>query len=175
MSFHVKWSFLLRVSALKTILWLQFHGFWSSKKEGRKGVKKKWARKWNIFLRCILLEVTWLFGMTCCVFRLCQCGHIWHGIQQSTSQRLEALQHHYRSRSQQQQYIPYLTIFKKCFPQCFNVFLIFFVNMTVFPAVHAGTRTAVYYLTKDSFITQDRNGQDEATFQKGPCINNVNT
>jgi equilibrative nucleoside transporter 1/2/3 len=33
--------------------------------------------------------------------------------------------------------IPYWPVFKKCFPQCFNVFFTFFVTLTIFPAVHA--------------------------------------
>nr|CAG4643995.1 EOG090X076T [Lepidurus arcticus] len=32
---------------------------------------------------------------------------------------------------------PYWFVFKKCFPQCFNVFMVFFVSLAVFPAVHA--------------------------------------
>jgi equilibrative nucleoside transporter 1/2/3 len=34
--------------------------------------------------------------------------------------------------------IPYWSVFKKCFPQCFNVFFTFFVTLTIFPAIHAG-------------------------------------
>lgn len=30
---------------------------------------------------------------------------------------------------------PYWTIFKQCFPQLFNIFFIFFVTLTVFPAI----------------------------------------
>ena len=37
--------------------------------------------------------------------------------------------------------MPYRTIFKKCFPQCFNVFLTYFVTLTIFPAVLAGSQT----------------------------------
>lgn len=32
---------------------------------------------------------------------------------------------------------PYWTIFKQAFPQLFNVFLIFFVTLSVFPAIHS--------------------------------------
>lgn len=32
---------------------------------------------------------------------------------------------------------PYWKIFKQAFPQLFNVFLIFFVTLSVFPAVHS--------------------------------------
>eukprot|EP00095_Tigriopus_kingsejongensis_P011399 maker-scaffold68_size422247-snap-gene-3.19 protein:Tk11399 transcript:maker-scaffold68_size422247-snap-gene-3.19-mRNA-1 annotation:"hypothetical protein DAPPUDRAFT_300160" len=33
--------------------------------------------------------------------------------------------------------IPYWNLFKKCFPQCFNVFFTFFVTLTIFPAMYA--------------------------------------
>jgi hypothetical protein len=33
---------------------------------------------------------------------------------------------------------PYWMIFKKCFPQCLNVFLVFFVTLSIFPAVYSG-------------------------------------
>nr|CAH0099039.1 unnamed protein product [Daphnia galeata] len=32
---------------------------------------------------------------------------------------------------------PYWMIFKKCFPQCLNVFLVFFVTLSIFPAVYS--------------------------------------
>ncbi|XP_067128720.1 equilibrative nucleoside transporter 3 [Centruroides vittatus] len=32
---------------------------------------------------------------------------------------------------------PFFLIFKKIWPQCFNVFFVFFVTLTIFPAVHA--------------------------------------
>lgn len=32
---------------------------------------------------------------------------------------------------------PFFLIFKKIWPQCFNVFLVFFVTLSIFPAVHA--------------------------------------
>lgn len=35
---------------------------------------------------------------------------------------------------------PYWTIFKQSFPQLFNVFMIFFVTLSVFPAVHSDIR-----------------------------------
>jgi len=38
--------------------------------------------------------------------------------------------------------MPYRTIFKKCFPQCFNVFLTYFVTLTIFPAVLADIKMA---------------------------------
>lgn len=46
--------------------------------------------------------------------------------------------------------IPYWTIFKKCFPQCFNVFFVFFVTLTVFPAIHSDVKR----VDPDFFISQ---------------------
>ncbi len=40
--------------------------------------------------------------------------------------------------------IPYCSVFKKCFPQCFNVFFTFFVTLTIFPAVHAGKKSKLF-------------------------------
>lgn len=34
--------------------------------------------------------------------------------------------------------VPYWHVFKKAFPQLFNVFMVFFVTLAVFPAVLAG-------------------------------------
>lgn len=33
---------------------------------------------------------------------------------------------------------PYLYILKSCFPQLLNVFMVFFVTLSIFPAVHSG-------------------------------------
>lgn len=33
---------------------------------------------------------------------------------------------------------PYLYILKKCFPQLLNVFIVFYVTLSIFPAVHSG-------------------------------------
>lgn len=33
---------------------------------------------------------------------------------------------------------PYWKIFRQAFPQLFNVFFVFFVTLSVFPAVHSG-------------------------------------
>lgn len=33
---------------------------------------------------------------------------------------------------------PYWTIFKKAFPQLFNVFFVFFVTLSLFPSVQSG-------------------------------------
>ncbi|XP_046667312.1 equilibrative nucleoside transporter 1 [Homalodisca vitripennis] len=38
--------------------------------------------------------------------------------------------------------IPYSKVFLQCFPQCFNVFFIFFVTLTVFPAIHSDIKRA---------------------------------
>ena len=35
---------------------------------------------------------------------------------------------------------PYWKIFQKCFPQCFNVFFVFFVTLSIFPTIHSGIR-----------------------------------
>ncbi|PSN36266.1 hypothetical protein C0J52_22627 [Blattella germanica] len=34
-------------------------------------------------------------------------------------------------------YTPFCTILRQCLPQCFNVFFVFFVTLTIFPAVHS--------------------------------------
>ncbi|XP_075228905.1 equilibrative nucleoside transporter 2 [Lycorma delicatula] len=47
---------------------------------------------------------------------------------------------------------PYWKIFKQCFPQCLNVFMVFFVTLSIFPAVHA----AIQRSSKDFFITDDQ-------------------
>lgn len=35
---------------------------------------------------------------------------------------------------------PYWEVFKKAWPQCFNVFYVFFVTLTIFPAIHANIK-----------------------------------
>lgn len=37
---------------------------------------------------------------------------------------------------------PYWTVFKGCFPQCFNTFLIFFVTLALFPAVQSDIQSS---------------------------------
>ncbi|XP_032682773.1 equilibrative nucleoside transporter 1-like isoform X2 [Odontomachus brunneus] len=37
---------------------------------------------------------------------------------------------------------PYWKVFKACFPQCFNTFLIFFVTLALFPSVHSDIRSS---------------------------------
>ena len=34
--------------------------------------------------------------------------------------------------------IPYLLVFKQCFPQCLNIFLTYFTTLVIFPAVLSG-------------------------------------
>ncbi|KAJ9585198.1 hypothetical protein L9F63_003001, partial [Diploptera punctata] len=49
-------------------------------------------------------------------------------------------------------YTPYFTILRQCLPQCFNVFFVFFVTLTIFPAVHSEIRI----VDKENFIiTED--------------------
>ncbi|XP_074026240.1 equilibrative nucleoside transporter 1 isoform X1 [Leptinotarsa decemlineata] len=57
--------------------------------------------------------------------------------------------------------VPYLYILKKCFPQLLNVFLVFFVTLAIFPAVHSGIKPydknffipEKYYTSITCFIT----------------------
>ncbi|CAL1673168.1 unnamed protein product [Lasius platythorax] len=37
---------------------------------------------------------------------------------------------------------PYWTVFKACFPQCFNTFLVFFVTLALFPSVHSDIQSS---------------------------------
>lgn len=37
---------------------------------------------------------------------------------------------------------PYWMVFKACFPQCFNTFLIFFVTLALFPSVQSDIRSS---------------------------------
>ena len=53
--------------------------------------------------------------------------------------------------------IPYWYVFKRCFPQCFNVFFVFFVTLSIFPSVHSGESswnapTPTHRPTTDSFF-----------------------
>ncbi|XP_065559348.1 equilibrative nucleoside transporter 1-like isoform X2 [Artemia franciscana] len=56
---------------------------------------------------------------------------------------------------------PYWTIFKKCLPQCFNVFFVFFVTLSIFPSVHSDIKQADpnffiegrYYTAVTCFLT----------------------
>ena len=67
------------------------------------------------------------------------------GVHNDQHQRRHGRQSFFKPSSSRskQLFIPYLTILKKCFPQCFNVFLIFFVNLTVFPAINAGEHVII--------------------------------
>ena len=51
-------------------------------------------------------------------------------------------------------YTPYCTILKQCLPQCFNVFFVFFVTLTIFPAVHSGELQALstFMVNENHFI-----------------------
>jgi len=44
--------------------------------------------------------------------------------------------------------IPYWRIFKQASPQLFNVFFVFFVTLTIFPAVHSG----ITYFFKQTIV-----------------------
>jgi len=56
---------------------------------------------------------------------------------------------------------PYWTIFKKCLPQCFNVFFVFFVTLSIFPSVCSDIKQAdpnfffegLYYTAVTCFLT----------------------
>ncbi|KAK4875054.1 hypothetical protein RN001_011476 [Aquatica leii] len=57
--------------------------------------------------------------------------------------------------------IPYFYVFKKCLPQLMNIFLVFFVTLSIFPAVHANIKavdsdffiTTKYYTSITCFLT----------------------
>lgn len=50
--------------------------------------------------------------------------------------------------------LPYMRIFKKAFPQCFNVFFTFFVTLSVFPVVLSETRSSSHgYVVPDKYFT----------------------
>lgn len=57
-------------------------------------------------------------------------------------------------------YTPYCTILKQCLPQCFNVFFVFFVTLTIFPAVHS----EIQITDKDNFFTGTRFYSDVTCF-----------
>ncbi|ODM99939.1 Equilibrative nucleoside transporter 1 [Orchesella cincta] len=46
---------------------------------------------------------------------------------------------------------PYFAILKKCFPQCFNVFMVFFVTLAIFPAVHSDVK-----MVNPDFVIPDK-------------------
>lgn len=56
---------------------------------------------------------------------------------------------------------PYWKVFKACFPQCFNTFLIFFVTLALFPSVHSDIKSldenfvvpSIYYSSIMCFLT----------------------
>ncbi|XP_024940272.1 equilibrative nucleoside transporter 1 isoform X3 [Cephus cinctus] len=57
--------------------------------------------------------------------------------------------------------VPYWTIFRQCLPQCFNIFFLFFVTLSIFPSVHSDIRRsdpnfiipADYYSNVMCFLT----------------------
>ncbi|XP_069679044.1 equilibrative nucleoside transporter 1 isoform X1 [Periplaneta americana] len=56
-------------------------------------------------------------------------------------------------------YTPFCTILKQCLPQCFNVFFVFFVTLTIFPAVHSEIQ-----MTDENFFTGVRYYSDVTCF-----------
>ena len=70
---------------------------------------------------------------------------------------------HEKKRRSAVHVMPYRTIFKKCFPQCFNVFLTYFVTLTIFPAVLAGKKYGNYIWTylMDLIITDVKMAHDD--------------
>ena len=44
--------------------------------------------------------------------------------------------------------IPYLLVFKQCFPQCLNIFLTYFTTLVIFPAVLSGMEKNVFQIFK---------------------------
>ncbi|XP_023724605.1 equilibrative nucleoside transporter 1 isoform X2 [Cryptotermes secundus] len=55
---------------------------------------------------------------------------------------------------------PYFAILKQCLPQCFNVFFVFFVTLTIFPAVHSEIKIS----DENNFFTGDRFYSDVTCF-----------
>ena len=55
-----------------------------------------------------------------------------------------------QKKRQQVVAMPYLLIFKQCFPQCLNIFIIYFTTLVIYPAVLAGI---VYTYFIASFTT----------------------
>lgn len=56
--------------------------------------------------------------------------------------------------------IPYWYVFKRCFPQCFNVFFVFFVTLSIFPSVHSDIKMSdpdfflgEYFIPVTCFLT----------------------
>ncbi|RZF43472.1 hypothetical protein LSTR_LSTR001733 [Laodelphax striatellus] len=47
--------------------------------------------------------------------------------------------------------IPYWKIFKQCLPQCFNVFMVFIVTLSIFPSLHSGVQKS----DKNFFVGDD--------------------
>ncbi|KAF4533279.1 hypothetical protein B566_EDAN010514 [Ephemera danica] len=50
---------------------------------------------------------------------------------------------------------PYFTVFKKCLPQLFNVFFVFFVTLAIFPAVHSDIkRSDPEFFISEKYFTE---------------------
>lgn len=50
---------------------------------------------------------------------------------------------------------PYWTIFKQCLPQCFNVFFVFFITLSIFPSVHSDIkRSDTNFFINDKYFTE---------------------
>jgi len=50
---------------------------------------------------------------------------------------------------------PYMKVLKKCLPQCINVFFVFFVTLSIFPAMHSGKGISIklaFYELRDESI-----------------------
>lgn len=66
-----------------------------------------------------------------------------------------------KSKSKIQGRTPYWTIFKQCSPQLFNIFFVFFVTLSVFPAVQSSIKASdenfvvseKYYMSVMCFVT----------------------
>ena len=48
--------------------------------------------------------------------------------------------------------IPYLLVFKQCFPQCLNIFFTYFTTLVIFPAVLSGMKKSVLYFEFSNII-----------------------
>ena len=49
--------------------------------------------------------------------------------------------------------IPFLKIFRQCLPQCINIFLIFFVTLTVYPSVCSGNYNIIIHIVCNNVLT----------------------
>lgn len=51
--------------------------------------------------------------------------------------------------------MPYGKIFKQCFPQCLNVFMIFFVTLAIFPGIHSDIQRSSeeFFISKEYYVS----------------------